>query len=107
MATAPQNYQEQSFVGTPLIKWANPNDEDFCRKLNRVVNGYGFDGTWKGGTEIDTATIYARHQNPDSEIGTMDAPGRAFELLSANTTPELQAQVEDLCTRYGITYSLV
>lgn len=99
------NYQEQSFVGTPFLKYVNPNDEDFCRKLNRVVNAYGFDGTWKGGSELGTANLFNRHQDPDASIGLFDAASRAFTVETAVTTADERTQIENLCTRYGITYA--
>lgn len=99
------NYQEQSFVGTPQIKYVDPNDEDFCRKLNRVANEYGFDGTWKAGAEIDTAKLFARHEDPDSDIALFDAPAQTLTVRIAATTAEKRTQIEALCVRYGITYA--
>lgn len=105
MATSLKNDLMQNFVGTPQLKYVDPNDEDFCRKLNRLVNGEGFDGTWRYGAEADTAKLYNRHEDPDADIATFDAPTQTLTARIAATTAAKRAEISALCTRYGITYA--
>lgn len=99
------NFQDQSFVGTPLLKYVTPRDEEFCRMLNRVVNGEGFDGTWKYGAVDGTADLFNRHEQPDVSIALFEAASQTITVSIADTTPELRSQISDLCDRYGITYA--